>query len=471
MFCKSGDLLLKVQETIQEHDMLKIGDLVVVGVSGGPDSIALIHLLCRLRQDYKLSIWVAHLNHELRREAGEEAELVKSFASQLKVPVVLDSLNVALFAKQKKISLEMAAREIRYKFFERVGRKVGATKIALGHTASDQIETLLMRLIRGAGLDGLAGIPPTRGKIIRPLISAFREEIEKYCQIYNLYPCRDSSNQELSFFRNKIRLRLIPFIAREYNSQFNQVLFRTANILREERKCLNEVVEETLKKLILEKNNGQIVIDAEKLLSSLSLALQRRVIRKLIQEVKGDLKNISFIHIDKILKLKSDKGTKIINLPGDILVKREYSKLVIKKGEQESLSFFSPLAVPGKTILSHPGFLFESGLSCEKSSYFSLDSYCIQLDWNKLPGSLFLRGRKKGDKFQPLGMKGEKKLKDFFIDLKVPCQQRDKVPILVSGERIVWVVGYRIDDRFKVDEHTNKILRIKAKVKKGSEKK
>ncbi len=462
MFCKSGDLLLKLRETIQEHNMLKPDDRVVVGVSGGPDSTALIHLLCRLKQEYKLDIWIAHLNHELRREAGEEAESVKRFASQLKIPVISDSLNVALFAKQKKISLEMAAREVRYKFFERVSRKVEATKIALGHTASDQVETLLMRLIRGAGLDGLAGIPPTRGKIIRPLISVFREEIEKYCQGYNLYPHRDSSNQELSFFRNKVRLRLIPFIAREYNSQFIQVLFRTANILREDKKCLDEVAEEALKKLILERSNGQIVIDAETLLSSLSLSLQRRVVRKLIQGVKGDLKNINFIHIDKIIKLKSDKGTKVINLPGDILAKREYRRLVIKKDEQEPLSFFSPLAVPGKTILSHPGYLFESKLFCKKSSYFSPDSHCIQLDWNKLTGSLSLRGREKGDKFQPLGMKGEKKLKDFFIDLKVPRQQRDKIPILVSGERIVWVVGYRIDEGFKVDEHTNKILKIKV---------
>jgi len=463
MFYKPGDLLLKVQETIQEHSMLKVGDRVVVGVSGGPDSTVLIHLLCKLKQDYKLNIWVAHLNHELRKEAKEEAEWVKRFSSQLKVPVVLDSLNVALLAKQKKISLEMAARQVRYSFLERVARKVEATKIALGHTASDQIETLLMRLIRGAGLDGLTGIPPTRGKIIRPLINIFREEIEEYCQIFNLYPCRDSSNQELSFFRNKVRLRLIPFISREYNPQFNQVLFRTADILREERKYLEKTAEKALKKLIIERRNGQIVIDAEKLLSSFPLALQRRVIRKFIQEVKGDLKSVSFIHIDEILKLRSDKGTKIINLPGDIFVKREYGRLIAKKGKEKYPSFFSPFTVPGKTILDPIGFLFESELSWKKSSYFSQDPYCIQLDWDKLSGPLFLRGRKRGDKFQPLGMRGEKKLKNFFIDLKVPYQQRDKVPVLVNREKIVWVVGYRIDDRFKIDEYTNKILRIKAR--------
>ena len=464
MFYKTGDLLFKLRETIQKHNMLKVGDRLVVGVSGGPDSTALIHLLCRLKQDYKLSIWIAHLNHELRNEAKGEAEWVKGLASQLKVPIVLDSLNVALLAKKKKISLEMAARQIRYNFFERVAKEVGATKIALGHTASDQVETLLMRLIRGTGLDGLAGIPPTRGKIIRPLINIFREEIETYCQIYNLHPCRDSSNQELFFFRNKIRLKLIPFISREYNPQFNQVLFRTADILREERKYLDEIVERALKKLTIKKSDRQIAIDAEKLLSSHPLALQRRIIRKLILEVKGDLKNVTFVHIDKVLKLKSDKGTKIINLPDDIVVKREYQQLVIKKGEQEYPSFFSSLTVPGRTILSYPGFLFESEVSCKESSYFSSDPYCIQLDWDKLADHpLFLRGRKKGDRFQPLGMKGEKKLKDFFIDLKVPRQQRNKVPILVSGERIVWVVGYRIDERFKVDEHTNRILRIKAK--------
>ena len=462
MFYKPGDLLLKLRETIQKHNMLKEGDRVVVGVSGGPDSTALIHLLCRLKQDYKLGIWIAHLNHELRSEAKEEAEWVKRFASQLKVPIILDSLNVALIAKEKKMSVEMAAREVRYNFFERVANEVRATKIALGHTASDQVETLLMRLIRGTGLDGLTGIPPIRGKIIRPLINIFREEIEKYCQIYNLYPCRDSSNQKLFFFRNKIRLRLIPFICREYNPQFNQVLFQTADILREERKCLDEIAERILKKLILKRSDRQITINAEKLLSSHPLALQRRVIRKLILEVKGNLKNVSFIHIDKILKLRSDKGTKIINLPGDIIAKREYHQLVIEKREQKYPSFFSSLSVPGKTILSYPGFLFESEVSYKKSSCFSSDPYCIQLDWDKLPDSLFLRGRKKGDKFQPLGMKGEKKLKDFFIDLKIPLQQRDKIPILVSGKRIVWVVGYRIDDRFKVDEHTNRILRIKA---------
>jgi len=454
-------LVKKVEATIQKFNMLPQGSKVVVGISGGPDSTVLLHLLYSLKEKYKIEIWAAYLDHCIREDRTEEKEWVKQLVRELQVPLISDSIDVPLLAKEKGLSLEFAARQARYNFLEHVANKVGAARIAVGHTASDQAETVLMRLIRGSGIDGLAGIPFVRGRIIRPLLKIFRWEIEEYCKRYSLTPAEDPSNKNLSILRNSVRFKLIPFLSEHYNPRIVETLSNTADILQADKDFLEKATLKAQRKVVEKKTDRFAVINVKKL-SNLHLSLQRRVIRHLIEELRGGLESIEYTHIHQILDLKKNRGTKVLDLPGNLRIRCEYDKLVIEKGEETPPSFFKPLRVPGKTELPELGMVFETEVVSERPSHFPSDPYQAHLDFDKITESLFLRPRQEGDKFKPLGMKGGKKLKNFFIDLKVPRFERDNVPILVSGDKIVWVVGHRIDDRFKVKEDTRRILKIKV---------
>jgi len=480
---KSNHLLEKVKKTIEKYQMFTIKARIVVGVSGGPDSTTLIHLLLQLRDEYKLKLWAAHLNHKLRgEEAEKEARWVKTFTSKIKVPLILDSLDVATLAKKRKLSLEEAGRMARYDFFEHAVAQVSANKIAVGHTASDQVETILMRLLKGAGLDGLSGIPPVRGMIIRPLIEIFRKEVEEYCERNNLNFCVDSSNNDTSFLRNRIRLNLIPLLSQEYNIQISKILLQMSKNLREDadfirQKGENEF-EEILRKERKNKSQRWLALDRERLFH-LHPALQKRVVREGIRRIKGDLKGIGSDHLDAVLDLDGKRGIKQLSLPGSLVVQKQYEDFLIKKGKSKNIPFARYLVVPGKTDLSQLNLTLETRLISVKPDSFLAFSFMdlkekatlngvssfakeeVFFDFDKLKPPLFLRNRKEGDRFCPLGMEGSKKIKDFFIDLKIPMEKREKIPLLINRGEVAWIMGYRIDERFKIDNNTTKILAIR----------
>jgi tRNA(Ile)-lysidine synthase len=494
-------LLKNVQDTIKKYKMLTSNTKLVVAVSGGPDSATLLHLLFKLTPKYNLRLWVAHLNHGIRgREADFETEWVKKFAFKLGIPVISDTFNVPGLAKEKRLSLEEAGRRARYDFLEEVTNQLGASRIALAHTASDQAETLLMRLMRGSGLDGLSAIPPVRDKIIRPLIEVFREQIEDYCRKNNLRPCLDSSNRETSFFRNRVRLNLIPYLSQEYGDQIERVLFQTTNLLRQDSEYLKRETERAFESVLEEETHEELVLNEEKL-SYLHPALQRRVIRKAIEKIKGNLRGVTFDHIVSILKLYKTKQSKQLDLPHSLVIRHRYGSLLIKKGKEKSLTFVRNLVIPGTTKLTElnlaldtelisglPGIYPQKGSQKKLGEEFissrrfgtspPLDSardlkfnqiHCFPepqalFDFDKLEPPLYLRKRERGDRFHPLGMKGSKKVKDFFIDLKIPLEQRKRIPLLISKDKLVWIVGYRIDERFRVDEDTRSILKVRIRV-------
>ena len=469
----------KILQTIKKFDMLSFNDRVLIGVSGGPDSVTLLNVLLSFKKKYNLSFFIAHLDHMLRgEESDKDVNFVKNLAQELGLYCEVKSCNLKKIAQKEHLTLEEAAREYRYKFYLETAKKIKANKIALGHNADDQAETILMRFLRGSGLEGLMGIPPVRDKIIRPLIECSREEIEEYCQEHKIGYRIDSSNKEVIYFRNKIRLELLPLLSKDYNKNIKDITLRLRNIVSEVSAYLDQETEFFFKKVAKRENLEKVIIDLKKF-TSLHPALKRRIIRKSIKVVKGDLYSISFKHNSEILKLTEYQlGEKEIYLPDDIRVNKIYNKIIIYKKrisknqiEEIPATWEYNILIPGKTEIKSLNIEVEikilDSADIKPSLYLKRKKSKREfIDYNKVKLPFKLRNRRSGDKFCPLKMKGFKKVKDFFIDNKIPKSHRDLIPLLVDGEdKIIWIVGMRLDNRVKVDSNTKKVLSVKIKAK------
>ncbi len=472
----------KVLQTIKKFDMLSSNDRVLIGISGGPDSVTLLTVLLSFKKRYNLSFFIAHFDHMLRgKESDKDANFVKKLAQELGLPCKFKSCNLAEIAQKEHLTLEESAREHRYKFYLETAKKFKANKVALGHNADDQVETVLMRFLRGSGLEGLIGIPPVRGKIIRPLIECRREEIEEYCQEHKIGYRIDSSNKEVVYFRNKIRLELLPLLSRDYNKNIKDTVLRLRNIVSEVSVYLNQETELLFKEVTRREKTKRVIIDLKKL-TSLHLALQRRIIRKSIEVVKGNLYSITLRHNNEILKLSEYQlGEKEIYLPDGLRVKKIYDKIIVFKKrisknqiDEIPTTWEHNILIPGKTEIKSLDIGIEikilDSVDIKSSLYFnrkkSKGKFSEFIDYNKVKPPLKLRNRRSGDRFYPLKMKSLKKVKDFFIDNKIPKSHRDLIPILVDSEdKIIWIVGMRLDDRVKISSNTKKVLCVKTKIK------
>jgi tRNA(Ile)-lysidine synthase len=456
----------RVAATITKHSMLSGGEKVLVGLSGGPDSVCLLSVLHSVRKRFTLEISAAYIDHGLRpRETGKEVEFCRSLCERLKVPFYTKAINVKSYAQDRKMNMQEAARQLRYGAFEEISRDIGAGKIALGHTADDQAETLLMRLFRGSGPTGLSGIPPVRKNVIRPLIETGRGEIEKFLEDEKTEYITDSSNLKKNYLRNRIRLSLIPML-REYNPDIIETLSKTAAIFRGEERYFEILATKALMKLISRKTDSRIELFLAPL-EIMDKAVMRRVLRRVIDETKG-LRGISFIHIEDIIDLiKSGHSGDRIYLPKGIRVIREYSTLILTSESPVTLGTYS-LTVPGDVILKEAGILIKSSLTTAHELQTQglnkeLRTASGVFDADKLKYPLTVRPRKDGDFFYPAGFGRRKKIQDFFVDEKIPRDERDRVPLVISENDIIWVVGYRGDDRFKVGEGTEKVVRFELK--------
>ena len=472
----------KILQTIEKFDMLSFNDRVLIGVSGGPDSVTLLSVLLSFKKKYNLSIFIAHLDHMLRgEESDKDVDFVKNLAQELGLLCEVKSCHLTELAHKEHLSLEEAARKYRYKFYFETAKKIKANKIALGHNADDQVETVLMRFLRGSGLEGLMGIPPMRGKIIRPLIECSREEIEEYCQEHKTRYRIDSSNKEIVYFRNKIRLELLPLLSKDYNKNIKDITLRLRNIVSEVSAYLNQETELLFKEVAKQENPETVIIDLKKF-APLPLALKRRIIRKSIEVVKGNLYSISFRHSNEILKLTEYQlGEKEIYLPDNLMAKKIYNKIMLYKkriSKNQTEEMPTPweynILIPGKTEIKSLGIKVEikilDSTDIKSFLYFtrkkSKGKFLEFIDYNKVKLPLKLRNRRSGDRFYPLKMEGLKKIKDFFIDNKIPKGYRNLIPILVDSEdQIIWVMGMRLDDRVKINSDTKKVLRVKTKIK------
>lgn len=452
-------------KTIKKHRMLKKGDKVLVGISGGPDSVCLLHLLQTFKEKLNIKLFAAHLDHMFRgEESRKDAHFVKEICNDWGIPFFSEKIDVPLYIEENKISPEDAARQVRYKFYQRQRQKIGAERIALGHNRDDHEETVLMNILRGTGLEGLVGIDPVRDWYIRPLIAVPRSLIEDYLKKNNIPFRIDKTNLQPDYFRNSLRLELIPLIKEKYCPHLGNSLRRLADIAR----CdLIYLEEETRKALpwVIRYEGSKLSINVKKFLS-LHEAIKRRVVRKAIEYIAKDTKDFEYKHTLMLIDfIENATPGSLLDLPKNITGEKSYGYVYLYKGYKSRLPKFSYLLkVPGKIFIPEAGICMKAYLKdFSPEDIIKTDPLIAYLDYDKIRGNLIVRNRRKGDKFRPLGSTGRKKLKDFFIDEKVTRSMRDKIPILECDGEILWICGMRIDDEFKVTSNTKKVLVIIAK--------
>jgi len=462
-------LLEQVKRTIDRYHLLDKGDRLIVGVSAGVDSMVLLHLLNAYRQEFDLFLIVAHINHGLRpKESEKEAELVQKESERLGLTFEYGQFNVKEFQKVRGISLQNAARKIRFHFFNVLLQKYNANKIVLGHNADDQAETVLLRLMRGSGLKGLKGMLPIRERrVIRPLLEVWRGEIESFAEKMKIPYLLDSSNLKKNYLRNRLRLTLIPLIEKEYQPNFKEIILRTLVILREENDYLERGAEEAYHKIVQEEKDALSFKFSQ--YQSLHPAIQWRILQKMWGRIyKGGMlievrEGIEVDHVYK--KLHQLYPSFLLELPHGVSLEKRYDLVLMKKGWVKPVPPFEvELISPGRTYIKEIGrevVIEETSWSDQIKHLYRLPDMAL-LDYQSLQFPLKIRNFRPSDRFQPLGVKGTQKLKEFFIDHKIPKFERPRIPLLISGEMIAWVVGYRINERVKVTEKTQRVLKVEV---------
>jgi tRNA(Ile)-lysidine synthase len=465
----------RVLAFIKENNIVAHREKLVVAVSGGADSVCLLYVLAALRKELVIELHIAHLNHQLRgKDSDADARYVTSLAKKLGIPATIASQDVKAYQKQHRLSLEEAAREVRYSFFAEVAAKIGATKVAVGHTADDHIETMLMHLVRGSGMRGLRGLKPVSQlkfasgspTVIRPLLELSRAETTSYCRAHKIKPRLDASNLTTKPMRNKVRLQLLPLL-RKYNPQIGAALKRLAYTAAGDYDYI-EKVGLCLADSVYKKQKGAVAIKKKELLA-LHPALQRQILRSAVAEILGSLKDIESSHIEDIIEALAKPAGKVIGLPFGLTFTIEYDRYVLAM-ESASLCPYSPiegeitLNIPGKTSI--PGGVINATIekkSAGKEWGGESNDFSACLDYDRAGKKLIVRSRRPGDRFQPLGMAQPKKLNVFMIDTRIPQVWRGNIPLVGAGNHIAWVAGYRIDERYKVRPETKSVLHLEFK--------
>jgi tRNA(Ile)-lysidine synthase len=458
-------MLDKVLEIIKKHDMIQKGDGIVVGLSGGPDSVCLLHALYSLREKLGINLYAVHLNHMIRgKEAERDEEYSKCFAELLGIPFYSKCIEVEKYAKEHGMSSEEAGRFFRYKLFNEVADEVGAKKIALAHNMNDQAETMIMRFIRGTGISGLGGIKPIRdNKYIRPILSCSRGEIEEYCEVNALNPVIDSTNKESIYTRNRVRLEFIPYIKKHFNPNIIESLYKNSEIFRDENEYIDSMAKHELKKI--REKEGINIIEFNKL----HTALKKRVIRLMVEDVKGNLNGIEGKHIEECIRLiEKGKTGKTIELPDNINCAIDYSIFKVLK-KTEALDYEYRLGVPETIYVREANMYVETKILEDNIENLTDKQFVKYWDCDKIKYGIIVRNRRDGDYIFPKGMEGRKKLKDILIDKKVPREERDRLLIFSIESEVLWIAGVRDSRNYKIDSNTKRVLEIKITKKNNFE--
>ena len=457
---KTDVFLTQADKFIEDKNLITRGDGIVMGVSGGADSVALLLLLDSLKLKYNLSLYVVHVHHGLRAEADAEAEYVQSLCEERNIPFFLKKADIKALSKELKIGTEDAGRKVRYETFDEVLRQVGAHKIAVAHNCNDRAETMLFNLARGTGIKGLVSIPEKRDNIIRPLLFATRAQIEEFLGRAGIKYCTDASNLTDDYARNRIRNNIIPALEEGINSGAVLHMFETAEQLSGlyafAGKCCDEAFTET----VVSESATQISFDKEKLLT-MDEYLQSMLIKRAIDRLVPGNRDITHTHLQDVQGLLSKEGTRTVNLPYGITAVSSYTVLSLTTEDRVADAFPTvrivtdnvPVKVSGYTVAAEVFDAYE-GLDYGKNE-------CTKyFDYDKIKDVLLFRKRETGDLISVTSSGGSKKLKDFMIDVKIPADIRDSVPILASGNDVLWVVGYRMSESYKITDETKRILKV-----------
>jgi len=460
------------------HDQCRLvkDKYIIVGVSGGPDSLCLMNILHKA--GYR--VVVAHFNHKLRPDSDEDAKAVEQIAARLNLSFITEGYDVHEFAESEKHSIEEAARTLRYRFLMKQARLYKAQAVAVGHTADDQVETVLMHFIRGAGLSGLKGMLPRaivqtfnpEIPIVRPLLDTWREETMVYCAGNGLHPRHDPSNASLDFFRNRMRHLLIPSLE-SYNPRFREVVWRTSRSLGGDFEIVQNALDKAWNNCLVQENADFVAFDSSALMK-LPVGLQRNLIRRAIERVHPDQLDVGYETLERAANFINVSTHHMrLDMAGGVHLLREGLLLYVVMGDitlpverwpqMPDDSNTVALKVPGTNKLSG-GWV----LNCERWNIASLameqarmneDPFQVWLDAKIISDALELRVRQEGDRFEPLGMKGHMvKISDFFINVKLPQRARDRWPLLCMGEKVVWVPGYRPAHSFRLTETPRQVL-------------
>lgn len=449
-----------VLHTIKAQGLLKKGEKLGVAISGGADSVALLHVLCSLADSLGIYVCALHFEHGIRGEASlADMALVKEFCKALCVPLYIGQENVIALAKTKKLNLEAAARSARYGFFEQARDKYKIDKIAIAHHSDDYAETLLFHLVRGSGTAGLSSMPYAREPgIIRPMLDATRAQIEAYIKQNNLAYCMDETNQDTKYARNLIRAKAMP-VLREVNPEVSQAFLRAGDVLSVEEDFLNDMAKQAFSDCAVW-DEEVVTIDIKKLHTN-HLAVQRRVIRQAFAAL-GLMQDLSKDSIDRALALSEMGQTgKKVTLVNKVVAIYSYGALIIRQ-ELDTIDAV-PIAQSyeikegAQSVLGEDFFIVS--LAQVPQSFPKAKSFVQYIDADAVKNAV-IRYRNPGDIFKPLGMQGEKKLKDWLIDNKIPQEQRNSIPLLAKGNEVLWVVGYQISETCKISEKTKRIYKV-----------
>lgn len=436
---------------------VRSGDYLLVAVSGGIDSTVLLDVLHQLQTELHYKLHLVHFDHALRPESRADSRFVVEQARDRELPCSVERRDVGEYARAQKLSIEEAGRRLRYVFFEQAAHRIGAAFIALGHHAEDQAETVLLRLLRGSGTTGLGAMEVVRdGRYVRPLLGVRRREIEEYAREWALSYREDSSNRDLRFMRNRVRSELLPLL-KEYNPNIAETLNRTARLLKDEDQLLSQLAQEAINAVICERYNNKIALDSTVLLNY-HIALQRRVVRLVLQGLSATEGSFNFAVVEQVLSGIKSGDRRLRELGGKLRGQGIRSRYVLRWGRRPEIE--CTLAIPGAAALAgHGAEVSAEIISVEEFVRIrgTLGGEQVAFDADRLGRQVQLRSVQKGDRFQPLGMKGRKKVSDLLTDVKWPKILRDEILVLARDGEIAWVVPLRTGHRFKVDSTTRSV--------------
>ena len=461
----------KVLKYIYEHKMIEKGDTIIVGVSGGPDSMCLLDILLELKNILGIEIVVVHIHHGIREQsAQEDLEFVEKYCKNnrfgVKIPFKSYRFDCKKEAYERKMSVEDVGRSLRYGAFKEVADCYKNAKIAVAHNLDDTAETILFNLFRGSGIKGLSGIRPVRDEIVRPLLCLTKDEILEYLDRRNIDYCIDETNLQDDYTRNRIRLRVLPFVKEHINEKASEHIVSASEDINEAYEIIDQLAESAYKKYILYDDKTKSIFIQQEISCEKNIVLSH-TIRKVVNKITGSLKDVTNTHIKSVVNLLQKEVSSMVNLPYKLVAIREYNGIRIET-ERERItgidSSFDDIYITIDHFGSYEISQLDKVFNVEKDRFnediFKQNKYTKWFDYDILNSKLVLRTRQTGDYIIVDKAGSKKKLKDYYIDMKIPKEQRDAILVLANGHEILWVVGYRIGENYKVSEDTTNIVKI-----------